>query len=441
MTKEQTLNVSAFSDPVLPRLSARREVFWINPALSPDNGFCEGEGITAADVDAASDRLDRFAPLLKKLFPETAANGGLIESPLVGTERLQKALAAAGIPVKGRLMVKMDADLPVAGSVKARGGVYEVLAHTEDLAFRHGLLSGPGDDYLKLADEPARAFFAARKIQVGSTGNLGLSIGIMGAALGYKATVHMSADAKQWKKDLLRKKGAEVLEYDGDYAEAVANGRRLSDIDPDSYFVDDENSKNLFCGYAVAGRRLQAQLKKAGIPVDVDHPLFVYIPCGVGGAPGGVTYGLKSVFGSAVHCFFAEPVAAPCMLLGLASGQYNGICVQDIGLDGKTAADGLAVGRCSAVAAKWIRALLSGEATVRDDALTPDMRLLWQTERLFIEPSAAAAFAPLKALLTTGQGARYLSERLSPAAAENATHILWATGGSLMPEEERKTLL
>lgn len=418
---------------LIERISAGDEVFWSNPVKGESNG---NSAFSIKDIDEAEARLKRFAPLIMHYFPETTEANGIIESPLMEIESARQALEAANsCHIPGRMFLKRDSDLAVSGSVKARGGIYEVLQHTEEIAIENGLLDGTNDDVMKLASKEAREFFAGQKIQVGSTGNLGLSIGIMSAALGYQAIIHMSSDASQWKKDLLREKGAEVCEYDGDYGEAVRCGRALSEADNTSYFVDDENSRALFCGYAVAARRLAAQLEKMDIAINANHPLMVYIPCGVGGAPGGITYGLKQIFGENVHVFFAEPVQAPCMLLGLATGRMGDISVQDVGLTGKTKADGLAVGRCSNLVAREMRTLLSGEMTVRDEKLIEYLRILIEMEKIFIEPSACAGFGCAVRCMEAAQ-----AEKLENVM-ENAVHIVWATGGSMVPEHVRMELL
>lgn len=437
MDKEQVRKLME-ENPTVRALAEEREILWLNPKLASFETARGGLPLSMADVDDAEARLARFAPFIMKKFPETAEAGGIIESELREAAAMKERLCDKyGAKIEGRLFVKMDGDLPIAGSIKARGGIYEVLKHTEELALEHGLLR-EGDSYEKLASDEARKFFSQYTMQVGSTGNLGLSIGIMSAAVGYNAVVHMSADARAWKKALLRSHGVKVIEYDTDYSEAVKQGRVQSDADPKSYFVDDENSKNLFLGYAVAAKRLVPQLKALGVAPDAEHPLFVYLPCGVGGAPGGVTFGLKQIFGDAVHCFFIEPTQAPCMVLGMASGLHNGIAVKDIGLTGLTHADGLAVGRASGFVGRVMEPLLSGGFTLRDAKLYEYMRDLLETENAFIEPSSCAAFEGPVLLGRSEEWREYIKAHGLAEKMKNAAHIAWATGGRLVPEEIRK---
>lgn len=429
--------------PMVKKASEVQEQAWVNPGLKPF-GMVQTE-VTMADIDDAEERLRRFAPFVMKCFPETLERKGLIESVLTPIPGMREFLNSTyKSDIKGTLLLKQDSHLAIAGSIKARGGIYEVLKHTEDLALAAGIITEK-DNYEKLASEECRRFFGQYTIQVGSTGNLGLSIGIASAAVGYKVIVHMSADAKQWKKDMLRSHGVTVVEYESDYSEAVKNGRKESDANPNSYFIDDENSKNLFLGYAVAAKRLKVQLEELCINIDEGHPMFVYIPCGVGGAPGGVAFGLKELWGDNVHCFFVEPTQAPCMLLGMATGLHNNICVQDVGLTGLTHADGLAVGRPSGFVGKVMEPLLSGEFTVDDKWLYEYMRALLDTEDIFLEPSACAAFeGPIK-LMQYEETQAYIRDHGLEDKMEDAVHIAWATGGKLVPpyirEEYKKTYL
>ena len=258
----------------------------------------------------------------------------------------------------------------------------------------------------------------------------------MSAKLGFKVTVHMSADARQWKKDLLRSRGVKVVEYKSDYSIAVAEGRRLAADDPYCHFVDDENSKTLFLGYTVAALRLKKQFDALGIIVDEEHPLFVYLPCGVGGGPGGVAFGLKMVFGNAAHCFFAEPTHSPCMMLGMATGENNNVCVQDFDVDNLTAADGLAVGRASGFVGALMRPFMSGCYSIQDERMYKLLAELADAEGIYLEPSALAGmYGPV--LTQQGRALGGYAERAVPAGAmANAIHLVWATGGNMVPREE-----
>ena len=369
-------------------IADKKEIVWINPKEIDYAEYEKNLPLSDEELKDAEERLARFAPFIKKSFPETAETNGIIESPLEPIFEMQKVLEKEyNTEIPGKLYLKMDSHLPVAGSIKARGGVYEVLKHAEDLAIEAGLLS-VDDDYSILAEEKFKKFFSGYKVQVGSTGNLGLSIGITSAAIGFEVIVHMSADAKQWKKDMLRSKGVTVIEYADDYGKAVEEGRKSSDADPKSYFVDDEKSMNLFLGYTVAASRMKKQFDERGIVIDKEHPLIVYIPCGVGGAPGGVAYGLKRIFKENAYIFFVEPTLAPCMVLGMATGLHEEVSVRDVGIYGITHADGLAVARPSGLVGRLMDPILSGIFTLEDYKLYDYLRCLDKSEAKRIEPSS-----------------------------------------------------
>jgi len=385
-------------------------------------------------INEASARFERFAPLIARLFPETIAAGGHIRSALIPVDRVAALLGLDRSA--GRLFVKGDHDLPISGSVKARGGIHAVLTIAEEVAGAHELL---GDEsYASLTGPAARTVFAARHISVGSTGNLGLSVGTMASALGFSASVHMSLEAKEWKKRRLRDIGAKVIEHAGDYAQALATARTSAALDPTCFFIDDEDSRPLLYGYATGAQELADQLDEAGVRVDDEHPLIVHLPCGVGGAPAGIALGLHLIFGASVHCFFAEPVDSPCFTLEMMTEDGSHPSVYDAGLSGETEADGLAVPRASLLAAGIARAIIAGTFTVTDETMLRYLHLAAATEELQLEPSAAAGIGGPVMLRDTPQ--EQLRKADLAGRLDDATQVIWTTGGRLMPDEEHHAL-
>lgn len=417
-------------------LMALKEILWINSKKESFESAIKSSGVDPANIEDAEKRLIRFSSFIKEVFPETEEANGIIESPLAAIPSMKKSLEDDfNVSIPGSLYLKCDSHLPVSGSIKARGGIYAVLKHAEDLALNAGILS-IDDDYSCFASEEFRGFFSQYAISVSSTGNLGLSIGIISAVLGFRVTVHMSKDARKWKKDMLRSKGVTVKEYNADFSAAVIEGRKQSEKDPLCFFVDDENSNDLFYGYAVASLRLKKYLESQNIHISKEKPLFVYLPCGVGGGPGGVAFGLKLMFQDNVHCFFAEPTHAPSMLLGILTGLHDAICVQDIGIDNLTAADGLAVGRPSKFVGKEMEKFLSGSYTISDQRMFYLLNKMVENEGIKIEPSGLAGLYGPVQLLKSQEGQQYIEDNGLSESIKNAVHISWATGGSMVPSLE-----
>lgn len=421
------------TDAACRHLRREEPFLWINPKWQPAAECLDTLSISAEDIADAEARWQRAAPLLAILFPELQETEGVIESPLLPVSKLAEQIFPSH---SGSFFVKADHALPVAGSIKARGGIYAVLHVAERVALEHGLLTSKQDDYRKLARPEARAVFQKYELSVGSTGNLGLSIGVIGSALGFRVVVHMSMEAKEWKKERLRRRGVKVVEYASDYTAACVVARAAAADDPYKHFIDDENSLELFLGYACAVPHLKQQLAAAGIVVDCEHPLFIHLPCGVGGAPGGIAFAARHVFGDAAHSFFVEPTQAPCMLLGMLSGRHSDIAIYSIGLGLKTDADGLAVSTPSRFIGQLMEPILGGCCTLKDRDLYRYLLALYETEGLEVEPSAAAGCGSPALLCASDAGRDYFKRHDLTAYQEQATHIIWTTGGLFVPPEQ-----
>lgn len=430
MITQEKLTSFIEANPILEDVISLKPITWLNPQKKLMKEMPEFS-IGMEEIIAVEKLWERFAPFFMAAFPQTIPSKGILESPLVEINAMKKVLNQQHPKIEGKLYLKCDNALPIAGSIKARGGFYEIMHYAEKLALKEGLIT-KNDDYSKFNSKEFRQFFNQYEIGVGSTGNLGLSIGIISAKLGFQVAVYMSADAKKWKKDLLRERDARVIEFSGDFSEAIEEGRKQTLAKSNAYFVDDENSKELFLGYTLGALRIARQLKEQGVTVDKEHPLFVYSPCGVGGSPGGTAFGLKQIFGDAVHCFFVEPTHSPAVLTGLVTGAMSKISVQDFGIDNQTEADGLAVGRPSKFATEISSHVISGNYTIEDSKLFMLLTRLMDAENIFLEPSATAGLIGPQRIAMTDYAEKH------NLSLQNATHIAWATGGDLVPDENRR---
>lgn len=178
------------ADAIFDALLIGQGAVWRNPAPVA----LVVEEAERARIETAAQRFARFAPLLRRLFPDKGWDG-VIESAL-----LDYAQPSAGLPT---LRVKADHDLPMTGSIQARGGVYELLTSIERIAGDEALLER-GDGLEKLLEPEEQPVRNLHSVAVASTNNLGYCVGLVARAIGLAAEIHVSSDAKAWKVDRLR---------------------------------------------------------------------------------------------------------------------------------------------------------------------------------------------------------------------------------------------
>ena len=388
------------------------------PVIYLNKNKREEKSYSIKDIKKTYERFIKYSSLIQKKYPKI--DKGIIKSDLVKTKKINDKYFN-----KIDLYLKLDNNLPVVGSVKARGSLNAIIDIVEKISQKENWIE---EDFpLNLSRYIEENKFSKYKIIVGSTGNLALSVGLFSQIFGIKTIVYMSNDAKEWKKEILRKANAEIVQINGTYSEAVKLGREKAKNSENTFFIDDENSEELFLGYAASIFKLNKQIERENINPTNEDPLYIFIPCGVGGAPGGISYALNLVFGNKIKIFFVEPVNAPCMALALIENKENPRAVSEIGLNKRTEADGLAVYKASEFIFNLVKNYINGTITVNDSDMLEFVYNMKILEDQRIEVSAAAGLAGLQKIQKEGT-------KINKA-------LVWLTGGSLIPDKEYEKIL
>ncbi len=116
------------------------------------------------------------------------------------------------------------------------------------------------------------------------------------------------------------------------------------------------------------------------------------------------------------------------MLVGLVTGLHDAVSATDFGIENKTIADGLAVSRPSGLVSRIMKHILSGVFTVRDSEMYLLLAVLAKCENIRLEPSAVAGFSGVSRIVQSWEKLGVSTDQ------EHTTHLVWATGGNMVPD-------
>jgi threonine dehydratase len=156
------------------------------------------------------------------------------------------------------------------------------------------------------AGDPPRAVFAA------STGNHGLAVASVAAAMGLPCRVYVPTSAAPAKLERLRASGVELVAVEGDPLLAELAAREASEREPGTRLVPPYNDARVILGQATLGLELLDQLEQP--------PDALFVAVGGGGLISGVALAVRSRWPRCriVGCV---PAASPAMAAAVAAGR------------------------------------------------------------------------------------------------------------------------
>jgi threonine dehydratase len=215
----------------------------------------------------------------------------------------------------------------------------------------------------------------AQRVVTGSSGNHGMAVATLGAALGARVTVVMARAASPAKADVIRGLGAEVVRVDGGNAERDRHARDLA-RDTGATFVPSADDESV-----VAGQGTVALEVFADAP-DLDA---IYVPTGGGGLLAGTCLAATGP-NRRVRVIGVEPATARRYAASLDAGHPVELAPPD------TIADGLRAQRPGEVPYPIVRDRVDDLVGVTDEVIGEAMRLL-HGHGVAAEPSGCVALA------------------------------------------------
>jgi threonine dehydratase len=208
-----------------------------------------------------------------------------------------------------------------------------------------------------------------------SAGNHAQALAWGASHLGIKATIVMPASAVASKIAATREYGGTVVLTSGDL---LGTAQEL------------EREGNLTMVHPFDDRRIVAGSSTVGLEIFEDVPDVdtVIVACGGGGLLSGVGAAIKQLKPD-TRVIGVEPEGANGMQLSLKAGSAQRVARLD------TIADGLAAPFAGVVNLLHVQAFADEHVLVNDTQIFAGMRVLMERCKLFAEPSAGAAIAPL----------------------------------------------
>jgi threonine dehydratase len=211
-----------------------------------------------------------------------------------------------------------------------------------------------------------------------SSGNHGIAVAYLAKKLNKKAVIFAPKVATPYKLSLIQSYGGEII-YKGEYSDQAAIFAKEYAKERNGLFIHAFDDLRIIEGQATIGLELIEQLK------NIDYLL---IPVGGGGLIAGISFVIKEM-SKKTKIIGIQPEGNPSLYSALKAGEI----ITTKGTN--TVAEGLAVRRIGDLVFKIVKDKIDEVALVSDEEIIKATKLLFEKERILVEPSAGAAISYL----------------------------------------------